>query len=103
MLSTHVPAASPARPSFVAEVTLRVRASNADISELQNQRKNCVDELDMELKLLMLCALMAPVYGDNFTIGYLGPIDGRRVRGSAINIAIEAFKANGWLEEHKFK
>ena len=44
------------------------------------------------------------VNGENFTIGYLSTFDHiEHMQGSAISIAIEDFKAKGWLKEHDFR
>ena len=40
----------------------------------------------------------------NFTIGYLSTLDRiGHMQGSAINIALESFRAGGSLQEHEFK
>ena len=38
-------------------------------------------------------------FADTFSIGFLS----RYMDGSAINIAIESFRANGWLKEHELR
>ena len=63
------------------------------------------------MKLILVMTLGGAIlshsaHGDTFTLGYLAPspedlMD--NIQGPAINIAIEAFQANGWLKEHDFK
>ena len=59
----------------------------------------------MLLLLLTIGGTIAlSVRGETFTIGYLSTLDMiGQMQGSAINIAIESFRAKGWLQEHEFK
>ena len=56
------------------------------------------------LVLVIVGAMMLSVEGKTFTVGYLSTLDMiGQMQGSAINIAIESFRAKGWLQEHEFK
>ena len=63
------------------------------------------------MKLILVMTIVGAILshtaqGETFTLGYLAPspedlMD--NIHGPAINIAIEAFQANGWLKDHDFK
>ena len=51
--------------------------------------------------MAVLLANVQFTVADTFTIGYLSSAS--YMEGSAINIAIDSFRANGWLKEHDFR
>ena len=63
------------------------------------------------MKLILFMTIVGAILshsaqGETFTLGCLAPspedlMD--NIQGPAINIAIETFQANGWLQEHDFK
>ncbi len=55
----------------------------------------------MWLMLVTVSTTVLSTVAKMFTIGYVSSLD--IMEGSAINIAIESFKAKGWLTEHEFR
>ncbi len=55
----------------------------------------------MWLAMAIAFAAVLSTIAKTFTIGYLSSVG--FMEGSAITIAIESFRANGWLKEHEFR
>ena len=51
--------------------------------------------------MAVVCATVLSTVAKTFTIGYLS--SGNFMEGGAIYVAIESFRANGWLKDHEFR